>query len=349
VRAVVYESPGQVAVADVDEPRLQAQTDAIVQVTAAGICGTDLHASSGHMDGVEPGTVLGHEFTGTIVECGRSVLTLSPGDRVMSSDFTACGHCWWCRRGEHWHCRKRQFFGTGRAYGPELAGAQAQYVRVPYADVTLARLPGELDADAALLIGDNLATGWIAAQRAPIRPGDVVAVVGGGPVGQLASLAAQTHGAAVVVVSDPVAGRRETAAAHGAVASEPGEARALLDAVTDGRGADVVVEAVGSSRGLDAALELVRDAGVVISVSAHQQEEWNFPLARSFAGQRTVRFVIGDSIGLRDTLTALAVAGLLTAEFLVTSRDCLDGAPQRYRDMRDLTELKVILDVQENR
>jgi alcohol dehydrogenase len=349
VRAVVYESPGQVAVADVDEPRLLDGTDAIVGVTVAGICGTDLHTSSGHVDGVDPGTVLGHEFTGTIVECGRSVLTLQPGDQVMSSDFTACGHCWWCRRGEHWHCPQRQFFGTGRAYGPELAGAQAEYVRVPYADVTLARRPAELDAGAALLIGDNLATGWMAAQRAPVRPGDVVAVVGGGPVGQLAALAAQNHGAAVVAVSDPVAARRETAAAQGGVPCEPAGARALLDAVTDGRGADVVVEAVGSSRGLDAALDLVRDAGVVVSVSAHTEPDWTFPLARSFAGQRTVRFVIGDSIALRDTLTAVVTAGLVDPGFVLTGRDLLDEAPRRYRDMRDLSELKVVLDVRESR
>ncbi len=349
MRAVVYAGPGQVAVADVDEPHLQAPTDAIVEVGTAGICGTDLHVSSGHVDGVGPGTVLGHEFTGTIVECGPAVLTLHPGESVMSSDFTACGHCWWCRRGEHWHCPERQFFGTGRAFGPELPGAQADYVRVPHADVTLARRPAGLDADAALLIGDNLATGWIAAQRAPVRPGDVVAVVGGGPVGQLAGLAAQGHGAAVVVVSDPVAARRETAAAQGAVSCEPDQARPLLDAVTDGRGADVVVEAVGGSRGLDAALDLVRDAGVVVSVSAHQQQEWAFPLARSFAGQRTVRFVIGDSISLRDTLTGVVTAGLVAPGFVVTARDLLDEAARRYRDMRDLSELKVVLDVRENR
>jgi alcohol dehydrogenase len=349
VRAVVYQGPGQVAVADVDEPHLQADTDAIVQVAVAGICGTDLHASSGHMDGVDQGIVLGHEFTGTITECGRSVLTLRPGDQVMSSDFTACGHCWWCRRGEHWHCPQRQFFGTGRAFGPELAGAQAEYVRVPYADVTLARRPGGLDPGAALLIGDNLATGWIAAQRAPVRPGDVVAIVGGGPVGQLACLAAQNHGAAVVVLSDPVAARRQIAADQGAVTCEPAGARPLLDAVTDGRGADVVVEAIGRSHGLDAALDLVRDAGVVVSVSAHQQQDWAFPLARSFVGQRTVRFVIGDSIGLRDTLTAVVAAGLLDPGFVLTSRDLLDEAPRRYRDLRDLSELKVVLDVRENR
>jgi alcohol dehydrogenase len=349
VRAVVYQAPGQVALAELAEPHLAAETDAIVAVSSAGICGTDLHACSGHLPGIEPGTVLGHEFTGTVLECGRSVLSLAPGDRVMSSDFTACGRCWWCRQGEHWHCGERQFFGTGTAFGPALAGAQAEYVRVPYADVTLARLPAGVSEDAALLIGDNLATGWVAAQRAPVRPGAVVAVVGGGPVGQLASLAAQLHGAAVVVVCDPVAQRREVAAAHGAVPSEPGEARRLLDALTEGRGADVVIEAVGASHGLDAALDLVRDAGVVLSLSAHLQDAWTFPLARSFTGQRHLGFVIGDSIRVRDPLTAVVSAGVLDPAFTVTRHDCLDGAPGSYRDLREMNELKVVLDVQERR
>jgi alcohol dehydrogenase len=349
MRAVIYEGPSQVAVADVAEPHVQADTDAIVQVSSAGICGTDLHASSGRMPGVERGTVLGHEFTGTIVECGRSVLGHTVGNNVMSSDFTACGRCWWCRQGLHWQCGERQFFGTGTAFGPALPGAQAEYVRVPYADTTLAPLPTSVADDAALLIGDNLATGWIAAQRAPIRPGAVVAVVGAGPVGQLASLAAQIHGAAVVVVSDPVAERRELAAANGAVARDPGETRLLLNALTDGRGADVVIEAVGGSRGLDAALVLVRNAGVIVSVSAHVQDAWTFPLARSFAGERRLEFVIGNSIGARDALTTVVAADVLDPTFVVTRHDRLDAAPERYRDMRELKELKVVLDVQEHR
>lgn len=348
MRAVVYEAPGQVALAELAEPHLAAETDAIVAVSSAGICGTDLHASSGHMRGIEPGTVLGHEFTGTVAECGRSVLGLAPGDRVMSSDFTACGRCWWCRQGEHWHCGERQFFGTGTAFGPALAGAQAEYVRVPYADVTLARLPAGVSGDAALLIGDNLATGWVAAQRAPVRPGAVVAVVGGGPVGQLASLAAQVHGAAVVVVSDPVKQRRQLAAAHGAVATDPGETGRLLGALTQGRGADVVIEAVGGSGGLDVALNLVRDAGRVQSVSAHLEDEWTFPLARSFAGQLNLGFVIGDSIRVRDALAAVVSAGVLDPAFAVTRHDCLDGAPESYRDLRGMKELKVVLDVQKH-
>jgi len=347
MRAVVYEAPGQVSMADVPDPHLEAGTDAIVRVSSAGICGTDLHASSGHMPGVEPGTVLGHEFTGTVVEFGRSVQGLSLGDEIMSSDFTSCGRCWWCRQREHWHCEERQFFGTGTAFGPALAGAQAEYVRVPFADVTLARLPAGVSDDAALLIGDNLATGWIAAERAPVRPGAIVAVVGGGPVGQLANLAAQLHGAAVVVVSDPVQQRRDIAAAHGAVASEPGETRRLLNALTDGRGADVVIEAVGGNLGLDAALSLVRKAGTVMSVSAHVQAAWPFPLARSFAGELNLGFVIGNSIRVRDALTSVVSAGILDPAFVISRHDRLDNAPVRYRDMREMKELKILLDVEE--
>jgi threonine dehydrogenase-like Zn-dependent dehydrogenase len=348
VRAVVYEGPDRVAVADVAEPHLQADTDAVVAVSHAGICGTDVHASSGHLPGVVPGTVLGHEFIGTVVECGPSVLALRVGDQVMASDFTACGRCWWCRRGDHWQCSERQFFGTGTAFGPALPGAQAEFVRVPHADVTLAPLPAGVSADSALLIGDNLATGWIAAQRGPVQPGSVVAVVGGGPVGQLANLAAQLHGAAVVVVSDPVSGRRDIAAAHGAVASRPGEARRLLDALTDGRGADVVIEAVGGSRGVDAALGLVRNAGSVQSVSAHVEESWAFPLARSFTAEHSLGFVIGDSIRVRDVLGAVVAAGVLDPDFVVTRHDRLDGAPESYRVIREMKELKVVLDVRES-
>jgi threonine dehydrogenase-like Zn-dependent dehydrogenase len=349
VRAVVYEAPGQVSLAEVAEPHLETDTDAIVRVSFAGICGTDLHSSSGHMPGVESGTVLGHEFTGTVVECGHSVLGLNVGDHVMSSDFSACGRCWWCRQREHWHCAERQFFGTGTAFGPALAGAQAEYVRVPHADVTLAHLPAGVTDDAALLLGDNLATGWTAAQRSLVRPGAVVAVVGGGPVGQMASLAAQVHGAAVVVVSDPVQHRRDIAVAQGAVASDPDQTRTLLQALTDGRGADVVIEAAGGNRGLDAALSLVRNAGVVVSVSVHVQDAWTFPLAQSFNSERNLGFVIGNAIRLRDVLTSVVSAGVLDPTFVVSRHDGLENAPKRYHDMREMKELKVVLDLQEGR
>jgi threonine dehydrogenase-like Zn-dependent dehydrogenase len=165
----------------------------------------------------------------------------------------------------------------------------------------------------------------------------------------MASLAAQVYGAAVVVVSDPVAERRDLAADNGAVAKAPGDAKRTIAALTDGRGADVVIEAVGGSGGLDAALSLVRNAGTVMSVSAHVQDAWTFPLARSFAGERRIEFVIGDSIAVRDALAAVVAAGVVDPTFVVTRHDSLDSAAQRYRDMREQKELKVVLNVQERR
>jgi threonine dehydrogenase-like Zn-dependent dehydrogenase len=349
MRAVVYSSPGEVTVADVPDPILQADTDAVVQIRLTGICGTDLHAISGHLAGMRPGTVLGHEFVGTVLETGNAVRRIRTGDVVMSSDFTACGDCWWCLRGDHWHCPQRQFFGTGTTFGPMLAGAQAQYVRVPFADTTLTRVPIGIGWDAALLIGDNLATGWVAMQRAGVRPGDVVAIVGGGPVGQLASLAAQVHGAGAVVVSDPVAERRRLATAQGALAAEPESLRSVIDELTDGRGADAVVEAVGGVRGLDAALDAVRAGGVVVSVSAHSQASWEFPLARAFAAEVTVRFAIGDSIRVRDQLTGVVATGVLDPTVVISGRRPLEQAATGYRELSTLQEYKVVLDPLENR
>jgi alcohol dehydrogenase len=349
MRAVVFSSPGEVTVTDVPDPVLQADTDALVQVGLAGICGTDLHAISGHLTGVHPGTVLGHEFVGTVLETGSAVRRIQAGDVVMTSDFTACGDCWWCVRGEHWHCPQRQFFGTGTAFGPALAGAQAQYVRVPFADTTLTRVPIGIDREAALLLGDNLATGWVAIQRAGVRPGDVVAIVGGGPIGQLASLSAQVHGAGAVVVSDPVTDRRKMASAQGALAAEPDSLRTVVDELTDGRGADAVVEAVGGVRGLDAALDAVRPGGTVVSVSAHAQASWDFPLARAFAAEVTVRFAIGDSIRIRDQLAGVVATGVLDPTVVISGRRPLEQAATGYRELSTLQEYKVVLDPLENR
>jgi 2-desacetyl-2-hydroxyethyl bacteriochlorophyllide A dehydrogenase len=349
MRAVVYSAPGEVTVTDVPEPTLRADTDALVKVELTGICGTDLHAISGQMPGVTPGTVLGHEFVGTVVETGTAVRRLRVGDTVMTSDFTACGDCWWCARGDHWHCPRRQFFGTGTAFGPALTGAQAEFVRVPFADTTMTGLPDGIDAEAALLIGDNLATGWVAMQRAGVRPGDVVAIIGGGPVGQLASLAAQVHGAAVVVLSDPMAQRRDLASAQGAVTTEPAGLRRIVDSLTAGRGADAVVEAVGGAVGLDAALATVRPGGTVVSVSAHTQESWAFPLARSFAREVTVRFAIGDSIRVRPELTSVVGSGVLDPTVVISGHHRLRDAAAGYRELSTLKEYKVVLDPLESR
>lgn len=345
MRAVVYDGPDRVSVTSVPDPTILADTDAIVAVRTAAVCGTDLHMTSGHVPGMTPGQIMGHEFVGEVVAAGPAVRRAVVGTEVLASDYTACGVCWWCDRTEHWHCAQRQFFGTGESFGPAIAGGQAEFIRVPFADVTLAEHPMEVSDASALLVGDNLATGWVACERGGVRPGDVVAVIGGGPVGQLTSLCAQTIGAAAVVVSDPVAERQELAKAQGGIGVSPEALRPALDELTDGRGADVVIEAVGIPIGLETALQAVRRRGTIVSAGAHTQESWPFPLRSAFADELTLSFVIGDSMRARRTLLPLLAAGVIDPDFVVSMSLPFEAAPDAYARMRDRTATKVLLEL----
>lgn len=340
MRAVLYGGDGAVRVAAVPEPALQAPTDAVVRVRRAAVCGTDLHLVA-HPEGLPAGTVLGHEFAGEVVEVGGAVQGHAVGDVVAGADFTACGRCWWCRRGDHWECGERRFFGTGTAFGPALAGAQAELVRVPFADTVLRAVPPDVGLDTAVFLGDTLATGYAAVRRAAVEPGDAVAVLGGGPVGQLTALAAQACGAGVVVLVEPVAGRRRLAA--GAVAVAPEDARGVVDRVTDGRGADAVVDAVGGVRGLEAAFDLVRRRGTVVSVGLPGGPEWPLPVERAFAGELTLRFAVGDAMRDGDALLALVRAGVLDPAPLVSETVGLDDVPDAYRRMAERRTLKSLI------
>ncbi len=348
MRAVVLGSTrpvgtGRVSVEQVAEPVLLHPADALVRVQAAGVCGTDLHAVAGHLPGAEAGTRLGHEYVGEIVELGAAVTRLSIGNRVVGSDFTACGTCWYCTRQAFWHCSSRSFLGTGTAFGNSTPGAQAELVRVPFAEVTLAPLPASIDARLGVLMSDNLATAFSALDAAALAPSQTVAVIGGGPVGQLTALAAQLSGAGAVVLSDPVPARRQFAAERGSLACEPDDLAAALRTTTEGRGADIVVEAVGGARGLEAALAAVRPGGRIASVSAHSQTTWPMPLADTFAREVSLAFVIGDPIRMRPRMLAYARAGLLDqARDLVELRG-LHEAAAAYADMSDMTAMKIAL------
>ena len=344
MRAIVYQGPGAVAVADVSPPQLQGPQDALIRVELAGICGTDLHVIAGEYSGIQPGAIIGHEFVGEVMAVGSAVVRFKVGDRVMASDFTACGHCRCCDRGDHWECAERAFFGTGTSFGPPLAGAQAEIVRVPHADTTLGLIPKGCSDEAAILLGDNLATGWAAVERSALLPGEAVAVIGGGTVGQLASLSAQAAGAGAVVVIEPSEPRRVFARANGSLSAPPEEARALIERLTDGEGVDVVIEAVGGPAALTAAFDLVRKRGRIISVGAHAAESWPFPLARGFANELTLSFAIGDSIRLRPRLISLITTGVLDPTVVVDRRIAFAEAPQAYADLKAQRAMKAVID-----
>jgi threonine dehydrogenase-like Zn-dependent dehydrogenase len=208
-------------------------------------------------------------------------------------------------------------------------------------------LPNGCSKEAAIFAGDTLASGFAAAERGGVGPGDVVAVVGGGVVGQMASLACQAFGTAAVIVVDPVAERRRLSARLGGVGATPASARSILDDLTEGRGADVVVEAVGGQEPMDAAMTLVRRGGTVVSIGAHFAPTWPLPVARAFAEELCVRFAIGDSIRLRDRIFPLLTIGVIDPAAVVTERVSLQAAPDAYRRLAEHAAVKVLIDVWE--
>ena len=342
MRAVVFDSPGRVALADVPEPRIENPTDALVDIRVSAICGTDLHALHG-VPGIPPGTVLGHEFTGEIVAVGPAVQDRKVGELVNASDFTACGRCWWCRNGDHWECEDRSFFGFGSVFGEPLPGAQSEIIRVPHADAVLCPVPEHVTPEAAVFVGDTLACGFAAAERGELRPGETVAIVGGGTVGQMASLACQIIGAATVVVTDMLPARLQVAADNGAVPAAPTDAGAIIAELTDGRGADVAIDAVGGPAPLLAAFDLVRRRGRIVSVGAHFDATFLYPIARAFADELTLSCAIGDSIRLRDRIFPLLSAGVIDPTAIVTSTVSLAEVPDAYQRMAAHEELKVLI------
>ena len=342
MRAVVFEGEGRVAIRDVPEPRIEAPTDALVRVTTAGICGTDLHAIAGHFHGMRAGDVVGHEFVGDIIATGAAVTRLRVGDHVMSSDFCSCGKCPDCGHGDNWQCPDRRFFGTGEAFGARLSGAQAEIVRVPFADTTLAVVPKGCSDAAAILIGDNLATGWAAVERGGVAPGDIVAVQGGGAVGQLASLSAQAAGAVVLI--EPSDSRRALARKNGAIAVHPDQTIETIHTLSGGQGADVVIEAVGVAPVFTAAFGLVRKRGRIISVGAHAHAEWPIPLGDCFTRELTIGFAIGDSIRLRERLLRMILCGTLDPTVVIDRRVRMEDVPGAYDALKRQDNIKTLIE-----
>lgn len=341
MRAVVFHGPEDIRVDSVPEPEILAPTDAIVEVTAAAICGADLFPFHGLTPGFETGTVLGHEFVGIVREVGGEVAALRPGDRVVNTSMVLDGTCAACRAGRPTQCSGRALFGYSGVY-PRLDGGQAEVVRVPNADRVLARLPANVPDEAAVFLSDNLPTGYDAVIRGEARAGDVVCVVGLGAVGLMAVLTAVDLGLTVLAV-DGVRERRELAASLGARPLEPGEAASAVAALTDGLGADVVVEAAGTPGALDAALHLARGRGVVSVVGAHFEPDYPLDNALMFERELTLRFSIGDAAGHRAQLLDAIASGRLDPARVVTHRLPLEEAAEAYRLFDGRQATKVVL------
>lgn len=339
MKAVILRGPGDVHVEVVPDPVLQVETDAIVRVDAAAICGADLFPLHGLTPGFEYGSILGHEFAGIVVEAGPAVTLVHAGQRVVNMSLVADGTCAACRAGRVTQCSGRALFGYSGVY-PRLDGAQADFVRVPHADTVLSPLPDSVSDDAAVFLADNLPTAYDAVVRGEVKRGDLVCVVGLGAVGLMAVMVALDVGATVFAV-DGVDQRRELAASLGARVFEPGEAGEAVAEATDGLGADVVVEAAGTPGALSAALQLARGRGMVSVVGAHFEPDYPLNNALMFERELTLRFSIGDSLAHRKRLISMISEGRLDPAAVVTHRMALDDAVEAYRlfDCREATKV----------
>jgi alcohol dehydrogenase len=345
MNALVYHGPGQRAWESVPDPKVEEPTDAVVRIDTSTICGTDLHILKGDVPEVKPGTILGHEAVGTVVETGSAVTTLSAGDRVLISCITSCGRCRFCKEGRYGLCTG----GGGWIFGHLIDGLQAEYARVPFADTSLYKVPDELTDEDVLFLADILPTSFeVGVLNGGVQPGDTVAIVGAGPIGLAAVLTAKLFTPGRIVAIDPATPRLEKALELGAdvaIDNSKEDAVERVMELTGGLGADVAIEAVGMPETFELCTELVRPGGHVANVGVHGHPA-TLHLERLWIRDVTI------TTGLVDTNTTprllkLIAEGRLDATPFATHRFPLDEAMAAYDTFADAAAtnaLKVVLE-----
>ncbi|HWA88764.1 MAG TPA: zinc-dependent alcohol dehydrogenase family protein [Rhizomicrobium sp.] len=268
MKALVYRGPGRKAVEDRPVPEIRASTDAVVRITRTTICGTDLHILKGDVPTCSPGRILGHEGVGIVEQVGAGVTALHTGDRVLISCISACGKCDYCRKAMYSHCTT-----GGWVLGNTIDGTQAEYVRIPHADTSLYRIPDGADEDALVMLSDILPTGFeCGVLNGRIKPGDVVAIIGAGPIGLAALLTAQFFSPAEIIMVDVDDRRLAVARRFGATAtvnSRDGKAAQTIMTMTGGRGVDAALEAVGIPATFVLCTDIVAPGGTVANIGVH--------------------------------------------------------------------------------
>jgi 2-desacetyl-2-hydroxyethyl bacteriochlorophyllide A dehydrogenase len=342
VQAVTFQAPGEVRVEERPEPELTEADDAIVEVDATGVCGSDLHIYHGRVE-IEPGFVIGHEFVWTVVAAGDEVSRVNVGDRVLGCYCTACGDCFFCRREEFHKCDEGRVFGHGATLG-SLAGAQAEQVLVPHANLTLRPVPEGMSDEVALFAGDVMGTGYHAIDALDLEEGGSVAVLGMGPVGLCAVQAAKAAGAEQVFAIDSVADRLALAERFGATPLHltDDDVRGAVKSGTEGRGVDGTVDAVGHPDALDMAVRLTRKAGVVSATGVYA-ERVELHMGIVWIKALTLRSGHANVIAHVDSVIEKLAVGALDPAPLVTHEMELARAPEAYALYDRREALKILL------
>lgn len=331
MKALTFHGPRDIRYSEVPDPQLIDERAAVVRVTRASICGSDLHIYHGEGFSDDLGFCVGHEAVGVITEVGAAVDRRSVGDRALIPASVGCTRCQACDEGRTSQCTSRSG-ATEKCYGlsTALQGSQAELVAVPDADRNTVIIPEGISDDAAVVMTDATATAWYGARRARIAPGESVAVIGLGPIGQMAVQHARLMGAAEVFGIDPVPERRRMPAAQGARVVDAEDPVAQVREWTGGQGAHAAIEAVGADATIEMAQRLVRRTGRVSVVGVNQNKRYSFHMER--AQVKELEFAIGlCSVQFElPTLLELTRAGRLDPEVVITHRLPLSEVPAAY-------------------
>ncbi len=327
MKALVYSGPEKIAIQDVPLPKIVEPDDAIVRVTTSTICGTDIHIWHGGMPEVAPGRIIGHEFVGEVVEVGPAVRNNKVGDKVAVYCVTQCGECFYCVRGVYSHCTTGSWI-----FGYMIDGCQAEYVRVPHANLGMFTIPDGLTEEDVLFVGDILSTGYFGAENAKIEPGDTIAVMGCGPVGMCGMTTARLWGPSKIIAVDINQERLDFAVKQGI--ADVGVNPLYCDPVqtirdmTAGRGADRTIEANGFKATYDMAIDAVRPGGNVSFIGVFEKPQ---ELAMNTLWIKNITISMGLVNANRiPELIKLIQAGKIDTNFLITHRAPLNDIVKGY-------------------
>lgn len=329
MKAVIYKGVGEFTVEDRPMPTLIDDKDAIIKVTLASICSSDIHIKHGSVPRAVKGSIVGHEFVGEVVETGSGVKKFKVGDRVTVNVETFCGECFFCKRGFVNNCTDKN---GGWALGCRIDGGQTEYVRVPFADNGLNLIPSGVTNEQALLTGDVLATGYWAAQIAEIKPADTVAVIGAGPTGLCALECVKLYGPEKVIVIDPMEDRLKLAKEHGVadITINPmtEDVEKIILENTEGRGADVVLEVAGGEKTFELAWKIARPNAIVCVVALYETPQV-LPLPDMYGKNLTFKTGGVDASCCEEILKLIA-CGKIDTTYLITHTVSLDDIEQGY-------------------
>lgn len=327
MKALVYHGPGKKSWEEKPKPSLVEPTDAIVKIFKTTICGTDLHILKGDVPEVIDGRILGHEGVGIIEEIGNAVSNLKKGDHVLISCISSCGKCDYCKRGMYSHCEK-----GGWILGHLIDGTQAEYVRIPFADNSLYKIPEGSDEEALVMLSDILPTGFeCGVLNGQVKPGDTVAIVGAGPIGLASLLTAQFYSPAEIIMIDLDDNRLAVSKTFGAtqtINSSKENAAQKVKGLTGQKGADVVIEAVGVPATFQLCQELVAPGGHIANIGVHGKSA-ELHLEKLWAANITITTRLVDTV-TTSMLLKTVQSKKLNPNHLITHRFKLSDIINAY-------------------